>query len=209
MKVEYYSNYSYEKFYHIYNHASNIDNLFEEESDCVNFLVKFDKYFGSYFDVLAYCLMPNHYHFVVKVKSCDSLAINQIKSDSKAISAFQNNEIELNELLQDQFRRFHSSVALKHNIKYKRKGQLFLNRHKHILLPIHKVIEKICYVHHNPIHHGFCIDYSDWKFSSFNTYKNKLTSKICKSTTLRLTNGLSKFIEIHDTYKKNFGTNLH
>ena len=204
MKSNYHPDYESGKIYHIYNHASSVDNLFQEENDCFNFLNKFYKYFGSCFDVLAYCLMPNHYHLIVKVKDKVSI-LNSLKNpDSKATIKLISGEIKIDEFIRDQFRRFHSSISLKYNLKYKRKGQLFLNRHKNVLVSSNNLIEKICYVHHNPIHHDFCNDYLDWKYSSYQTYFEGKKSKLATHLTYIFFGNLKDFIEIHEQYKNNF-----
>ncbi len=56
-------------YYHIYNRGINSGQIFNSEENYSFFLSKFDKYLSSVCDVLAYCLMPNHFHFLIKVKS--------------------------------------------------------------------------------------------------------------------------------------------
>ena len=60
-------------YYHIYNRGINSGQIFNTEENYLFFLSKFDKYLSSVCDVLAYCLMPNHFHFLIKVKSSEDL----------------------------------------------------------------------------------------------------------------------------------------
>ena len=55
-------------FYHIYNRGNNKEKIFFEEKNYRHFLKLFDKYLSPYVDVYAYCLMPNHFHFLIRVK---------------------------------------------------------------------------------------------------------------------------------------------
>ena len=55
-------------FYHIYNRGNNKQDIFFEEKNYDLFLKNFDKYLSSFVDVYAYCLMPNHFHFLIKIK---------------------------------------------------------------------------------------------------------------------------------------------
>ena len=69
MATNYWHKLEENKAYHIYNRAAveNL-NLFREDSDYKEFLEKFDKYLGPYLNTYAYCLMPNHFHFLSWVK---------------------------------------------------------------------------------------------------------------------------------------------
>jgi len=55
-------------FYHIYNRGNNRENIFFEENNYYYFLEKYDKYLTNYLETFAYCLLPNHFHLLVRVK---------------------------------------------------------------------------------------------------------------------------------------------
>ena len=56
-------------FYHLYNHANGSENLFRNDENYRFFLQKYAKYISTVADTYAYCLMPNHLHFLIKIKS--------------------------------------------------------------------------------------------------------------------------------------------
>lgn len=56
------------KYYHFYNRSNNEELLFKSEENYVYFLEKYRYYLGPLFSTLAYCLMPTHFHFLVKIK---------------------------------------------------------------------------------------------------------------------------------------------
>ncbi len=71
----YHAHFVTDHFYHIYNRANtDTDKLFYQEKNYTYFLKKFDQYLSDYLEVWAYCLMPNHFHFLVKVKNINMLA---------------------------------------------------------------------------------------------------------------------------------------
>src|SRR3989304_5388093 len=53
--------------YHIYNRGNNFENIFLDRADYVRFLRLLRRYIvsSSSADLLAYCLLPNHYHLLV------------------------------------------------------------------------------------------------------------------------------------------------
>ena len=57
------------EFYHLFNRAnSQTDQLFYQPRNYHYFLQQWIHYLNDIFEVWTYCLIPNHYHFLVKVK---------------------------------------------------------------------------------------------------------------------------------------------
>jgi hypothetical protein len=55
-------------FYHVYNRGNNRQRIFFEERNYLYFLRLFEKYLSPLVDVYAYCLMPNHFHLLIRIK---------------------------------------------------------------------------------------------------------------------------------------------
>ena len=55
-------------YYHFYNRGNNRQAIFFEPENYLFFLRRFRKYLVPFVDVLVYCLMPTHYHILVRVK---------------------------------------------------------------------------------------------------------------------------------------------
>ncbi len=55
-------------FYHIYNRGNNSENIFLNADNFNYFLTLYDKYICPIADTYAWCLMPNHFHFLIRVK---------------------------------------------------------------------------------------------------------------------------------------------
>jgi putative transposase len=66
------------EYYHIYNRGINKDLIFFEEANYAYFIQQFKKYVSEYVDVFAYCLMPNHFHFFVRIKEVETLSSDTI-----------------------------------------------------------------------------------------------------------------------------------
>lgn len=53
------------EIYHIYNQGNNRETIFHSDADYLEFLRLFTKYVYPNCKLLAWCLMPNHFHFLV------------------------------------------------------------------------------------------------------------------------------------------------
>lgn len=57
--------------YHIYNQGNNRQNIFFSRDNYLLFLKKIHIYVSPYTDVIAWCLMPNHFHLMVLVNEIE------------------------------------------------------------------------------------------------------------------------------------------
>ena len=53
------------ELYHIYNRGNNQQQIFFKPDNYLFFLKKVRKFILPHCDILAYCLMPNHFHFLI------------------------------------------------------------------------------------------------------------------------------------------------
>jgi len=58
----------YGLYYHIYNRGNNRENIFLEERNYRYFLQLYLKYIEPIAWTFAYCLLRNHFHFLVRIK---------------------------------------------------------------------------------------------------------------------------------------------
>jgi len=209
MSVNYWAKFEEGRFYHIYNRSIGNDILFYRAKNNYFFMAKWKKLISPYLDVAAYCLMSNHFHFLARVKPTSKEVIDCIKQEkTKAAKNYMNEEIDYNAFLESQFKRLYSSYALAINKQEGRHGSLFQKRFKRIKVRSEsKFWYYLKYIHHNPIHHGFCHSYSDWKFSSFNNYSNLGSGFLIIKEVLGWVNeepakALEIFIREHDEFKE-------
>jgi len=60
-------------FYHVYNRGNNREKLFYKKENYIYFLKKYDYYLYDYLETQAYCLLPNHFHLLVRVREIKDL----------------------------------------------------------------------------------------------------------------------------------------
>ncbi len=60
------------KLYHIYNQGNNRQKIFFRQENYLFFLKKIKIHILPHADILAWCLMPNHFHLMVYVHTFES-----------------------------------------------------------------------------------------------------------------------------------------
>lgn len=158
------------KYYHIYNRANGFENLFVNEGNYDFFLSKIDLYLSPILNVYAYCLMPNHFHLLVKIKSEEGLK-QLINNEDQGSSRFQTWEMFIQYFISKQFANLFSSYTQSFNKQQNRTGSLFQKGFKHKEIVSEEYLkELILYIHCNPVHHGFVEDFSQWENSSYSKF---------------------------------------
>ena len=158
--------------YHVYNRGVEKRKIFEEDQDYKVFLHYLKRYLTDEDDevrprwkkdlslniqLLAYCLMPNHFHLLLKQLSKEYLTI---------------------------FMRCVANAYTRYfNEKYKRIGPLLQGKYKAVLVDKDPYLLHLTrYIHSNPIGHKENITRSDlvmlnrYPYSSYNAYLGKWTT---------------------------------
>ncbi|OFY85055.1 MAG: hypothetical protein A3F72_04740 [Bacteroidetes bacterium RIFCSPLOWO2_12_FULL_35_15] len=155
-----------ENYYHIYDHSNGSDNLFRNEDNYLYFLKKYAEYLGPVFETFAYCLMPNHFHLLIKVKSEEMLKLYFKSTDSK----ISNQQENIYEALIHQVGSFLNAYTKAYNKAFRRKGSLFVQSFNRKQITNNNYFTKLIhYIHFNPVHHNFVNDFLQWKYSSFHS----------------------------------------
>ena len=145
-----------EKFYHIYNHAVGEELLFKSERNYLFFLDLTKRYLNDYVVFYAYCLMPNHFHFIVKVKSEQEIILKEnLYEGSNPRRDYMGKSVSL--IISQKFSNLFNSYAQAYNKENDRRGSLFVNRYKRILISDKKYLLKLIhYIHYNPVMANLC-----------------------------------------------------
>ena len=172
--------------YHIFNHASGDESLFIEHKNYQRFLMNYTKYIAPIAETFAYCLMPNHFHLLVKIKNSEKIK-KLISTDRKE-----------NVFLAHQFGNLQNAYARYFNIKYQRKGPLFQTRIKRKKINSGNYFKQaIQYIHMNPVYHEFVDNPGDWKYSSYSAYDGTRKTLVKREDFISFIGGKKAFYNIH------------
>lgn len=166
MQTRDYKNFARGNMYHVYNRGNNYQDVFLDHFDYSTFLNRLSEYIqgnesgrrkrfarGS-FSVICYCLMPNHFHLVIK----------------------QNTEISLDKLMLSLM----TSYAKYFNKKHGRMGHLFQDQYKIKNVFGDEYFKWLFrYVHKNPVKAGLVNQVNDYSWSSYHEYINLTKSGMC------------------------------
>ncbi len=98
--------------------------------------------------------------------------------------------------------RFFSSVTITYKNKYNHQGPILVRKLKKVSVSKDGSIQYLlCYIHHNPIHHGLVVNFDQWQYSSYNSYVNKVGTKIAKNEMLDWLGNIDAFNKIHQDFK--------
>lgn len=163
---------NFETYYHIYNHANGDDNLFREEKNYAYFLEKYRQHIDPIADTIAWCLMPNHFHLLLRIKSEEEIAststnFSKVRNFGKVVE----DEAAKSNYISKQFANFFSSYTQAFNKVYGRRGWLFLKNFKRKAIASDEYLRNlIVYIHLNPVKHGFTREVTDWKWTSYDNF---------------------------------------
>jgi len=130
--------------YHLYNRGNNRERIFYERENYGFFLRPLRKHLVPILDVVAYCLMPTHYHLLILLKEAD---------------------------LSHRMQLFSISYTKAMNKRYDRVGSLFQGafQAKHVD-GNNYLVHLSRYIHLNPAMAGLVERPEDWEFSSYREY---------------------------------------
>jgi len=136
-------------YYHVYNRGAGRSRIFAEPEN-YRYLLRWLAYYSREFGVpvIAYCLMPNHYHFLLRESSGSGVA----------------------RLVQRLFNRYTKA----YNRRYGRSGTLFEGPYRAIRVDRQEyLLHLVRYIHLNPVMAGLVRHPGDWPFSDFNEWAGR------------------------------------
>lgn len=160
--------------YHVYNKGNNSQTLFFTKENYIFFLKKIENELKPFCDILAYCLMPNHYHLMIQANE-NSVQVDNSKMQKLArrIGVLQSSYTQaINK------EKGTSGSLFKQKAKVKSLSQIFLGARKYQDYTLNCFL----YIHQNPLNAGLVSRFEDWEFSSYNEYCSIKDNSICNTS---------------------------
>ncbi len=171
-------------YYHVYNRGSRKGKIFFSEENYKYLLLLLTTNTNKHATaVIAYCLMPNHYHLLL----------------------FQQQGGSISKTIQTTFNSYVQAI----NKKYRYSGSLFQGKTKSILVDSDRyAVHLVRYIHLNPVKARLVLSAHEWKFSDYSRWVDQCYPSNGfepSDTFIRLRNscfggggGYKKFVEEYD-----------
>jgi len=188
----------YNEYYHIYNRGNNKENLFREDANYYYFLSLWKKYIVPIADTYAYCLMPNHFHAMVKIKDFEASEV--FKSQSQTSEVLKTSEVSGTRMnkCEQQFSNLFNAYSKAFNKKYNRTGKLFADQCKRKNITDDAYFTQlIYYIHANAQKHGFIDDFRIYPHSSYLSFLSYGNTSLMRNEVLEWFGGRQRFKEYH------------
>lgn len=180
-------------FYHIYNRAHGSEKMFLSDDNYRYFLRRFDEVVGPYVVLHCSCLMPNHFHFLIQIKSEVELLhlpprglgdvqgqalpprglqdLKGVKRLGDARHTGKKTDLSIEEIdkfLIQKFSNFFNGYTKAFNKQQQRLGGLFMSPFNRIAVTTEKYRQELVrYIHLNPVQAGLCQHPKLWRYSTY------------------------------------------
>ena len=152
-------------YYHVFSRAVGDEKVFRDEENYHYFLDRLRHHVSPVAAVLAYSLMPNHFHLLIRIREEEEvmkyfLHIKKVRFNAEVHS--------LNKFVMERFSNWLNGYCKAINKRYRRRGGLFmdyLRRNK--AEEYGALFNFLFYIHNNAVHHGLAQKIGLWPYDSY------------------------------------------
>ncbi len=188
--------------YHVFNHANGRENVFEKPENYEYFMRKYVEKVAPVVKTVARCLMPNHFHLLIRVRE-EAALLDFLKQKREKEPVPVPKELTKEDLchfiVHRQFHNFFGGYSKAFNKYHGRSGSLLRqNTHRKLVAEKDYLKNAIRYLHLNPVFHGFTTSPLEWQFSSYHDYLGDAPTIVPRAGVLEWFGGRDAFIQFHE-----------
>jgi putative transposase len=177
----------YGKYYHVFNRGNNRENIFIEERNYRYFLELYARHIMPVADTYADCLLRNHFHFLVRIKTVEEQDLTGLED----LSGLPRKPSQ-------HFSNLFNAYAKAFNKAYHRTGALFQRPFGRIEITSDAhFVQLVTYIHQNPQKHGFVSDFRTWPYSSYHALLSAEPTHLQRDDVLAWFQGVDHFADVH------------
>ncbi|MFZ1529869.1 MAG: hypothetical protein WAT19_14020 [Ferruginibacter sp.] len=186
--------------YHVYGRTNNKELLFKSDENYLYFLRQFSKYLQPFVDTFCWCLLPNHFHFLIRVKQRNAIVDHLLANDKllKCEQHYLGGNCTADELIGFEWRRFLTSYSMAFNRQYNRTGNLLNRPFRRVLIDDDTYFTQVAiYIHANAQRHKLCKDFKDYKWTSWHSIISDKPTQLYRSEILEWFGGIERLGQHH------------
>jgi REP element-mobilizing transposase RayT len=177
------------RYYHIYNRGNNRAYIFFEERNYDYFLDRYRKYITGIADTFAFCLLRNHFHLLVRLKT-EEHCLQKTSSSHDPVN------------LSKPFSDFFNSYTKAINKACYRTGGLFEGPFRRIEVDTDEyLIQLLLYIHLNPQRHGIVKDFEKYPHTSYRLLISDGDTFLKKEEVLDWFGSKESYVQAHRSYR--------
>ena len=185
-----------DRFYHIYNRGINGTNLFYNKGNYEFFLHRYAEYVSPFVETYALCLLPNHFHLLVRVKEFNHVSSMEDLTGFKNLSGLK---VHIRCNISQAFSNFFNSYSKAVNKQQQRHGALFERPfHRKLVTDTKYLANLVFYIHANPQLHGIANDFRMYPWSSYDKILKNTPTRLEKAQVLQWFSSPENFVAYHN-----------
>ncbi|TDN36872.1 transposase [Hymenobacter sp. UV11] len=162
------------QLYHVYNRGNNGQQLFFTPNHYLHFLHKLRAHIRPHCQLLAYCLMPNHFHLLLYATQGGTQPGDTPSSAKQPLTRGISTAL--------------SSYSQGLNKQLGNSGAVFAPKTKmRLVTGTHENYPRTClhYLHQNPLRAGLVTQLAAWPYSSYRDYVGQRAGSLCNQDLAR------------------------
>ncbi len=204
---KYLADFNEQCIYHVYNRTNNSEKLFLSDENRYFFLKKYAEYLSPLLNTYCWCLLPNHFHLLIKIKDFSAIRTELQAKETKDFTLterkFLNSDVTISELVEQSFKRFFQSYSLSYNKFHDRKGNLFYKPFKRV--EVNKeahFTQTIIYIHANPVKHKLIDDFTQYRWSPWQSILSDAPTLLLRNEVIEWFGNKDLLIKTHKEMTK-------
>lgn len=183
----------YGMHYHIFNRGNNREDIFIEDRNYDYFINSLFLHLQHVLDIFAYCLMKNHFHLLVRIKT--------VEEQQRTFEVTPTTQYFRPTNPTQQLSNFFNGYAKAINKSVGRTGSLFQKRFgRKPVTSTTYLMRAVCYIHCNPQIHGFVNDFREYPHSSYRVVLGGNPSQLSRGEVLGWFGGSKAYEVVHRRY---------
>ncbi len=177
-------------YYHIYNRGNNKEVIFKEPGNYFYFLTLWEKYIHPVAATFCYALLPNHFHFFIRVRLERFSQIEPCEMLSEAV-------------VSRSFSNLFNAYAKAFNKRYNRTGSLFQERFRRKEITYDAYFTGIIgYILTNAIKHGYSTTADAYPYAAWKSLLSRQQTNLSRDEVLEWFGGREPFMQYIKDYQQ-------